>query len=217
MTTDYILYQKFTDVESAEDFAAELAANGIAYKLEDNNHAYVKLVGYNTIDIAIGLNIQAKDFTKADAILEQYYDKQVSNIDSSYHLLSYSDTELQDIITHPYDWGKFDYQLAKHILNQRGVEISNATIHTIKAEQVQAQSVKQKANVFKIICGYILAILFPIAAYFVAVSITHNRKILPNGEKFYINTDSDRKHGEIIMVIATFTLIVFFIGLFATQ
>lgn len=217
MTNDYILYQKFADVELAEDFAAELAANGIAYKLEDNNHAYVKLVGYNTIDIAIGLNIQAKDFTKADAILEQYYDKQVSHIDSAYHLFSYSDAELQDIITHPYDWGKFDYQLAKHILNERGVEISNAIIHTIKAEQVQAQSVKQKANVFKIICGYILAILFPIAAYFVAISITYNRKILPNGEKFYINTDSDRKHGDIIIITATITLIIFFIKVFTSR
>lgn len=217
MTNDFILYQKFTDVESAEDFATELTANNIAYKLEDNNHAYVKLVGYNTIDIAIGLNIQAKDFTKADAILEQYYDKQVSDIDSSYYLFTYSDTELQDIITHPYDWGKFDYQLAKHILNQRGVAISDTTIHTIKAEQVEAQRVQQKANGFKIILGYILAILMPIFAYVIAISITYNRKILPNGEKFYINTDSDRKHGEIIMVIATLTLIVFFIGLFATQ
>jgi hypothetical protein len=217
MTNDFILYQKFTDVESAEDFAAELAANNIAYKLEDNNHSYVKLVGYNTIDIAVSLNIQAKDFTKADAILEQYYDKQVSDIDRSYHLFSYSDAELQDIITNPYDWGKFDYQLAKHILNERGVVISDSTIHTIKAEQVEAQRVQQKANGFKIILGYLLAILMPVFAYVIAISITYNRKILPNGEKFYINTDSDRRHGEIIMVIATLTLIVFFIGLFARQ
>jgi len=217
MTNDYILYQKFTDVESAEEFANELRKNGIEYLLENNNHSYQKVFGYNQIDIAIGVNIRQSDFEKANIVLEKYYAAQIHNIDRSYYLFEFTDEELKNIISNPYDWGRLDYQLAKHILKERGSEITVAEIEAIKTKKIAELSQKKKAGNFKIIIGYILAFIIPILPILIGISITHNRKILPNGERFYVNTDQDRKHGQRIIMISIAWLCLFFILLFYSR
>jgi hypothetical protein len=202
MKNDYILYQKFTDIESAEEFATELKKNGIDYHLIDhNNDTNVKVQGYNTIDIAIGLNIMEQDFPKADFILEKYYDEQIVNIDKAYHLFEFTDHELKEIILNPFDWGRLDYQLAKHILRERGFEISETEVKEIKDKKITELSQKEKVSNFKIIIGYLLAFTIPIIPILIGLTIKYNRKILPTGEKFYIHSDKDRKHGHRIIFI----------------
>ncbi|MBL0358811.1 MAG: hypothetical protein IPP72_18960 [Chitinophagaceae bacterium] len=182
MANDYLLYQKFTDTESAEAFVAVLNKNGIECHLQDNNHAYVKVYGYSSIDIAVGVNI--------------------------------TDRELKEIISNPYEWGHLDYQLAKHLLNERGWEISEAAIKAIKNEKISELSQNEKASRVKIIAGYILALLFPVIAILIGVTIQYNRKILPTGEKFYIHTAADRKHGRLIILISITWICLLFIYFF---
>ena len=210
MNTDFILYQKFTDIESAEEFANELNKNGIEYHLEDNNHSYVKVYGYNPIDISFGVNIKAQDFAKADLILEKYYDEQIENIDKSYYLFEFTDEELKNIISNPYEWGRLDYQLAKHLLKERGLEISDAEIKAIKTEKINELSKNEKESHLRIITGYILAFTIPVFPILIGLTIKYNRRILPNGEKFYINSEQDRKHGQRIIIINIVWLFIFF-------
>jgi hypothetical protein len=214
MKNNFVIYQKFPDIHSASEFAAELRENDIEYQLEDNNQAYVKVVGYQSIDLAIGLSIKESDFSRADKILDTYYNKQMDVIDSSYYLFDYSNEELQDILSNPFDWGKLDYQLCKHILKQRGVNINDTDLENIKENKIKAMSQKEKARPMKIIAGYILACSFPVLAIIIAISIKYNRKILPTGATFYINTDGDRKHAQRILLLCILWFILFFISLF---
>ncbi|MEI7470606.1 MAG: hypothetical protein WCJ85_00005 [Chitinophagaceae bacterium] len=214
MENDFILYQKFTDLESAEEFASELNKNGIEYHLEDNNHSYVKVFGYTQIDIAFGVSIKEQDFSKAELVLETYYNEQIKGIDRSYYIFEFSDQELNEIISNPFDWGRLDYQLAKHILKERGLEVSDYEIRSIKTEKIIELSQKEKASNIKIICGYILAVIIPYFGIFMGLTIKYNRKILPTGEKFYINTDQDRKHGQKIIMISVISFCLFFLYFF---
>ena len=202
MSNDFIVYRKFTDIESAEDFAGELSKNGIKYLLLDNNHSYVKLVGYNMVDFAVGVNIREQDFAKAELVLEKYYAAQIVNVDRSYHLFEFTDQELKNIVFNPFDWGDFDFQLAKHILKERGIEVTDQEIKFIKSDKIAQLSQKEEVGNYKIIMGYILALVFPLAGTFIGITIKYNRKILPNGQKFYINTEQDRKHAQRIILIS---------------
>lgn len=211
MAEDYIVLQKFTDTESAEAIAEILSANGVAYRLQDNNHSYVKVYGYHPIDFAVALQIKQEDFVKAELILEKYYAGLISNINKDHYVFEMTNEELQEIIAKPFDWGRLDFQLAKQLLKERGAPVSDAYIENIKAHEIAALQQKEKAGTVKIITGYILALIIPIFAVFIGISIKYNRKILPNGERFYIHPESDRKHGLNIMIISIAWLVIFII------
>src|SRR5882762_8223486 len=120
MPIEYASYRQFTDRESAEEITALLTENNIEYRLQDNLHYYVKAIAAHQIDFAVILNIKTDDFPKADKILEVYYSKEIDDVDKSYYLFDFTDEELKEIISNPYDWGNSDFQLAKKILKEKG-------------------------------------------------------------------------------------------------
>jgi len=202
MPEEFVLYQKFTDTTIAEEIAAVLKDNGIEGHLQNNLHAYVNIVGYNPIDFAIGLNLKPADFPAADKILETYYAQLIEKADKDYYLFDFTNEELHDIIANPYDWGQFDYQLAKHILKAKGEDISDAHVQEMKKAKIDALSEKKKLSQVKLISGYILSILVPVAAIIIGITIIYNRTVLPNGQKFYIHTEKERAHGKRMIVIS---------------
>ena len=106
------------------------------------------------------------------------------------------------IIFNPYEWGRLDYLLAQHILNERGIDISDTAVQDIKNEKIAEMSQKILVSRTRIIVGYVLAFLFPMAAVIIGFTIKHNRIILPNGKKFYIHPETQRKHGANIINIS---------------
>lgn len=122
MTEEYVIYQKFTDLQTAEAIALELTNNGIQNKLVNNVHAYVNFIGYNPIDFAVAINIMPQDIPAADKILETWYRPIVDNIEPDYYLFNFTIAELKEIIAKPYEWGLMDYQLiGLGIINNRKI------------------------------------------------------------------------------------------------
>lgn len=208
MNSDFVSYRKFTNVDAAKEVMELLTENDIECHLQDNTHAYVKIVGYNQIDIGISLNIQGSNFEKADKILETYYDKDIDQTDKSYYLFDFSDDELKEIVENPYDWGQFDQQLAKKILKEKGIDYSDTYIQNIKNEKTIELSQVKKVPVIKLIAGYIFSILLPPIGLLIAVTIIYNRNLLPNGERFYVHPASDRMQGKIMAVISILLSII---------
>lgn len=217
MNEDFVMYHKFTDYDTLKDFSDELAKNGIEYELYDNNQSYVKVFGYTQIDIPYGINIRQNDFLRADGILEKYYENQIKDIDRSYYLFSFSNDELLEIIAKSYDWGLLDFALAKHLLKERGININEQEIQSSKKIQLDNEKIILKASKIKIIIGYILSLILPMIAVFIGISIYYNRRLLRNGERFYVHPESDRKHGKNIIIISVLWFVVFFIVLFTTR
>ena len=208
MSQDFIAYKKFTDKESAEHIVGILETNDIQCHLEDQQHAYVKIVGYNQIDFGITLNIKEVDFVEADKILEKYYAQEIQNVDSYYYLFEFTDQELKEIIENPFDWGQFDFQLAKQILKSKGVEFGENYLQAKKDEKIAELSTIKKVPFYTIIAGYIFSIILPPIGLLIGVSIYYHRNILPNGYKFYIHSTNDRRQGKIIITISIIWIIV---------
>ncbi len=209
--TEFVAYRKFTDIDSAEEICDRLREKEIECNLQDNLHQYVKIIGYNEIDLGITLNIKSEDFPKADRILEAYYLTEIENVDKDYHLFEFTDEELKDILAHPYEWGSFDFQLARKLLKEKGIEYSDDYISQRKLEKITELSQVKKVPKYKIVSGYILSIIFPPVGLITGLLIINNRNILPTGEKFYIHPKSDRTHGKMMIGISIIwaTLVVF--------
>jgi len=211
MAEEFVLYHKFTDTAVAEDIAAELKEHGIDCHLQNNLHSYLTVVGAASIDFAIGLNLRPQDFPRADAILDYYCLQAVREIDKGYYLFEFTDAELREIINNPYDWGQFDYQLAKHILKEKGEEVSDTHVQQMKQKKISDLSQQEKVNPIKLVAGYILALIIPVAAIVIGITILYNRTVLPNGEKFYIHSKKERMHGKRMITISMVWMVIIFL------
>jgi hypothetical protein len=209
MQNEFVIFHKFADYENLRDFSDLLSSMGIENRMQDNNHSYVSIVGYNEIDIPYGINIRQKDFPQADLLLETFYQDQVPGIDRDYYLFSETDEELLQIIRQPYDFGKLDLVLARHILNERGISVSEKDIKDSKEAQVASEMKIIPVSRLKLFFGYFLALVFPIAGVIIGISIYYNRTLLPNGERFYLHKPSDRRQAKIIILICILYLPVF--------
>lgn len=217
MNNDFVLYQKFADLESAESFAEELRRNDIVCHLENNNHSYVKVVGYNAVDVEIGVNIKQADFLKADEVLENLYKLQIGEIDTDYYLFEFTTDELLEIINNPFEWGKFDYQLAKKILRERDVQISDDDLLKIKGDRMSELRESKGIPKLRLFCYYVLCFIMPPYAMINGFIIMNSGTILPSGEKVYYRPESDRKHGKTIVWLSVIFLVSLIIGAVTEQ
>jgi hypothetical protein len=202
MEEAYHIFQKFTGIEIANDFAKELDRNGIKYLIQENKKSSVGNFEIGTVDFDVAINLRSEDFPKADKILSAYYEKEIEHVDKDYYLFQFTDSELHDIIAHPFEWGHFDYQLAKKLLKDKGETISDDSVVKIKEATIAGLSKTEAASNFKIVAGYILSIIFPFIGIYIGLSIMNNKKILPNGQVFYLHPANDRKRGEQILTIS---------------
>jgi predicted Rdx family selenoprotein len=149
--------------ETFLNFNDEDLARFVAEKLKDNNVEFIvekskPLLDASLVDTSIDRNIHIKlrrqDFQKGDQALEDYYKAQLTNIDSEYYLLSFSDDELKDVITKPDEWGHFNYQLAQKLLKERGHDIEESMLSKLKADRIKDLAQPEKASRLLLFFGY---------------------------------------------------------------
>ncbi len=217
MSSEFVAYRKFTDIESAAEVVDRLRQNGIECHLQDDQHQYVKVYGPAQLEYGITVNIKSEDFNKADKILEDYYSDDIANVDKDYYLFEFNDDELKNILLNPYDWGVFDFQLAKKILREKGIEYSDDFIQAKKEEKLAELSKIIRVPLYKIVVGYLLAIVFPAGGLIMGLLIVNNRNILPDGRKVYIHSKNDRLHGQIITGISILWIVIIFSKLIVSR
>lgn len=209
MEEEYFGYKKFADLESAEIITDLLKEAGIEYRLLDNNQHYVKVVGYQQIDLAITLNLKGEDFVKADKLLEEHYKKVLDSVDTDYYLFEFTEQELKNVVLNPYEWGSLDVLLATKLLKEKGIEYDATYIENRKQDTLEKLAATKKVPLYILIIGYALTALFPMAGIAMGLSILYNRNILPDGRKLYAHPAKDRTHGQVMLIVSiTWTCII---------
>jgi hypothetical protein len=208
MAENYFAFQTFYDSKLANEVAETLIKNSIDCVVEDCRNAVDNpIIATNSLDAKIVLKLHPEDFTKANEVLEDFYKSQTNNVDKDYYLFNFSDEQLMDVIAKPDEWGVFNYQLAKKILEDKGKDISSETLETLKQQRLEELSQPKKASKNTIIPGYILAFLLPIIAVFIGGNLLFGKKTLPDGNKILVYRKEDRKQGKIILWISIIHLI----------
>jgi len=208
MTETYLTFQKFNDIELANEIAKRLKLYDIPYLIEDNKKFLESaLSNYNEPDISIKL--KPEDFSKADRALEFYYEEQLQYVDKDYYLFEFTDEELIEIISKPDEWGHFDYQLAKKILKDRGKEINPAVAELLRTQRNKELAKPIAVHRSWIFTGYFTAIFLSIIGIAIGWTLSYHKKTLPDGHRVFAYTEKDRDHGTRILLIAIISLIVF--------
>ncbi|NHN26843.1 hypothetical protein FIA58_014250 [Flavobacterium jejuense] len=128
-----------------------------------------------------------------------------------YYLFSFSDKELIEIIHKKDEWNELDYLLAISLLENRGIEITEEAIEKAKNKRVSQLRKPEKSDSFWIVIGYVFAMLGGLLGFIIGYVLLTQKKTLPNGERVFEYTASDRKHGKNILYVGTFFFIYYLI------
>ena len=209
MLGSFLTFQRFYDIESANEIAEQLNQKDIKYLLEGNQKTnFDPSFANNSVDPGIVIKIHSQDFQIAHQILEDYYKRQLDNVEPGYYLYEFSNEELMEIITKPDEWGGFDYQLAQKILNERGKEINTATVKKLKEHRINDLSAPEKASRLLIIAGYFFAFFAFVIGIIIGVHLSTSKKTLPNGQRVFVYRNEDRKNGNRILIISIAILLL---------
>ena len=194
------LYKLYYNREQAEAVGAVLGEAGIAYEIIGTRKSFDPSYAFNSVDPDINLMLRAEDFSQANEVLKQFYAKQAETVDPHYYLFHFTDKELLDIIRKQDEWGAFDVALAKQILGDRGIPITQEADAISTRQRIVELAQPEDAPLWMFIAGYVLAFIGGFGG-FVMGRLLSATKVLPNGQRVPVYTKSDYAHGRVIMVI----------------
>ena len=206
----YLTFQKFPNKESAIILESLLRINKIKYLLEDHSTSLDSNFLGNASIKEFRIKIKNDDFEKADKLLLEIALKDLEQVNKSHYLFDFSDEELFEILTKKDDWSQYDYLLAQKILRERGKEINPEIIQLLKKHRIDQLSKPEESQKAWIFAGYLFASLGGFLGVIIGWHLLSHKKTLPNGDRVYGHTKSDRIHGNRILILGS---IMLFIGI----
>lgn len=199
-TDDYTLFRKFFDFGRAEEFGMVLKDNGIEYQIVDNAPPVDITFTGNPLEKEILVKIKQSDFEKANKLFEEQSESINDQVVEDHYLYDFSNEELYDVLKKYDEWSEIDFKLAQKILTERGEEINSDLVSKFKKERLDYLEKPEKSHNLWIVAGYVFSILGGVLGIFIGWLLMTNKKILPNGQKVYANSKSDRDHGRNIFI-----------------
>ena len=193
---EFVMFKRFIDAEQTKELAEELTKKGIECQLIDDTLSKEITFSNNS-----ELMIRQSDFEKANKILDERADELLVNINKEYYLFEFTNDELYDILTKPDAWNSLDYKLAQQILKDRGQKIDEDLLKSLKQARITELSKPNKGQALWIIVGYIFSFTISIFGIIIGWYLWKMKKTLPSGEKIYVYSENDRRHGKWIFFI----------------
>ena len=206
--SEFITYEKFATVPELKEFVELLQANNIPYELEDDIQIFDVSFANIQHQRDYRIKLVPEDFERVNDLRNTIAAAELDEIDPDYYLFDFTDEELMDLIVRQDEWSPFDFQLAQKILKDRGREISPQKMEELKEQRMEELSEPEKHHPFWIVFGYFFAFLGGIIGVIMGAYIISRKKVLPNGDKIYAYSESDRKHGTRILLIAIVMIII---------
>jgi len=208
---NFLTFKKFQTIEQAEELTALLAEQNIPFHIEDNSAAVSDfVVGQDTQPMII-LKIAAENFSKAKEFLNRIADEEIKQVESDHYLFAFKDDELLELVMEPDSWNEFDVQLAKKILNTRGIVVNSELEEAFKKKRLKDLSQTEHMHMAWIIAGYILAILGGFIGLIIGLTLWVSKKTLPNGTSVHTYSTEQRTQGKLITAVALIMIAAYII------
>lgn len=206
--SEFLTYQTFINQSAADEIINILNANNIPFELENNENIGASFINFNDGTQHLELKLDKADFAKADAAIEKVALEQIPLLDEDYFLFHYGKDELLNLAAEPDMWSKFDYFIARHLLLTKYADVTTSEIDTLKHNRIEVLSKPEANQSAWIKRGYILAVTGGLG-FIVGMVILNHKRTLPNGESVYAYSETDRKHGKMILRISIIFIVLY--------
>ncbi|MBC7862768.1 MAG: hypothetical protein IAF38_07325 [Bacteroidia bacterium] len=197
-----VTYQRFPDIKSARELTDLLERYSFTFEVEDNSSAISESMIGSSPTNKIAVKIRQQDFASLGSLIEEELSLHLNEVEEDYYLLHFTNEELTEVVLKQDEWSKFDYLLARKILKENGIDISEKFLEATKKQRIKELSVKEKSPVMWIVIGYFAALLGGLLGIIIGYQLLTSKKTLPNGQRVSNFSDKDKQHGLAILIIA---------------
>ncbi len=152
------------------------------------------------------VKVQSAHFSEVYDLLNIQAARAVAQADEDHYLFEFKDEELFDILASPDEWSAFDYQLARRILSERGIDIDAKLLDLLKKSRMEVLAQPEEKQAAYLSVAYLLAFLGGVVGIVIGWNMVNAQKTLPNGQQIYAYRESDRKHGRWIIALGLLML-----------
>lgn len=210
MASNFLTYKKFSTSEQASELIGILNQSEIPFEMEDHSgHMPDIYVGQNFNNDII-VKIHPDDFLKVNSLLDEKAASLIDTVSKDYYLFSFDNDELIEVVSEPDKWCELDKQLAKHILNSKGIMVTKELEDALYKKRIKELSTEEKGSTLWTTVGYISAFLGGILGIAIGLNLWTSKRTLPDGSRVFIYTEKDRKHGQYITLIGIVMLCYWF-------
>lgn len=202
MEPELITFKKFNDIALANALTTLLDEHGIEYELEESQQSFNPAFVYNEQSKEYAVKIKADYFTRVTELLNKSEAADINGVEKDYYLFDFTDEELMEILAKGDEWSSFDYQLARKLLTERGVEVNDKTIADLKNKRLEELKAPEPSQSSWIVVGYIFALAGGLLGIFIGWYLATGKKTLPDGNRVYQYNDNDRKQGKRIFYLS---------------
>jgi hypothetical protein len=211
--SQFEVFKSFYTYSEALTMFEFLEQEGIPCKIESMKPIADKVFVGDGMEMETLLKIPSDCFSKANRIIDKKITEQISQLEDDYYLFTFTDMELMEIIRQPYEWSNQDVIVARHLLNQRGYDISEKLVEITKAKKLSELAQPEKISTKWIITGY-AASLFGIFGLVFGLYLLNSKKLLPDGNKVLVYEQRARFHAHNIIIISSIMIFILLVDLF---
>lgn len=203
---EFLTIRNFSQEDQYIELLHVLQSHDIPYQTEEYRQR-INPISMVTLAPEYIVKVQPHDFPRVSELMNKLAALAVLDASDEHYLFDFKDEELFDILASPDEWSAFDYQLARRILDQRGIEIDTKLLDSLKKSRLQelAQPEEKPTSLWS---AYLFALLGGVIGIFLGWHIMTARKTLPDGQRPYLYPASDRKHGPWIIAVGLVMLVV---------
>ena len=208
-------YKSFHHQEEAEAFIDFLKKHRLPYRAETTS----TLLDSNIVGTAllpkVIIKLHTDYFRKANQLIE----KEIANTDHSHfedHYLNLlDDQELLDIFEHPDQWSIEDFNIAKIILRNRGINLDETDIIISRELRLAKIRKGKKGNInwmlayaLSAMLGLLLHPLFVLAGVGMGYYYSYGKVVDIDGNSHFVFDEKTRQYGKYILYASIFIIII---------
>jgi hypothetical protein len=228
---EYLVYRKFFSIEEAEPILQLLKEKGVDYRTNNYNSNIGSTFASTNNPNQIELKLLPDQFVLVDNILEQEAKNTIDSLPKDYYLFGFNDDELIEVLEKPFEWTKEDYLLSQQLLAKRGKAISQESLDDLREKYLDELRKPEKSNMLWNIVGYMSSIggttlaiftgwqvsglilrvgicIVGSLGLFIGWHLMYAKKVLPNGEYFFVYDSKSRFTGRIMFYLGILSPLV---------
>lgn len=206
---EFKTFMSFPNRSQVDAIVTVLNENSIPYKLQDTSKDFDVTFSNDSLKHTFLIMLLETDFEKANQFIEEKipFDDQI--IESNHPFYTFTIEELTEVVKNYDEWFPSDVKLAKKLLSEKDVEVSNESIQQHQEKKLLQSQQPEKTSLITIAMGYTFCALGGLAGIGIALYLLLGKRKLANGERVYLFSRNDRNHGLAMLVLGLIGLLIF--------